>query len=135
MKVGDTYEVRETVTEFKTAQSLGSGALPVIGTPYMLAMMENAAFLLMQRDLPEGKSSVGIQAAFSHISPTPVGMEVRAVAEVTALSENGKTADFAVKAYDASGLIGEGTHRRAVVSVERFLQKCGAKLQNQQGGN
>ena len=128
MKVGDRYEVSGLVTEANTAASLGSGALPVFGTPFLLAMMENAAFLLMQKDLPEGKSSVGIQVELSHVSPSPVGMELRAEAEVTAVSENGKTADFRVAAYDASGLIGEGTHRRAVVTVDRFMEKCQAKL-------
>ena len=57
MKVGDTYEVYDTVTDKNTAASLGSGALFVFGTPFLAAMMENAAFLIMQRDLPEGKAA------------------------------------------------------------------------------
>ena len=132
MKIGDTYEVRQTVTEAMTAAAFGSGALPVFGTPYLLAMFENAAFLYMQEHLGEGKSSVGISADFQHLSPTPVGMEVRAAAEVTEISENGKIVTFRVTAYDDAGLIGEGVHRRAVVDVERFLGKCSGKLSARQ---
>ncbi len=130
MQVGDTYEVKDVVSEKNTAASLGSGALPVFGTPYLVAMMENAALLLMQKDLPEGKSSVGVKMDIEHVSPTPIGMEVRAVAEVTAISENGKLVDFKVTGYDEAGLIGEGIHHRAVVTIDRFLAKCQSKLEN-----
>lgn len=127
MNIGDTYEVKDTVTEKNTAAALGSGALPVFGTPFLIAMMENAAFSYMQEHLPEGKSSVGVKLDVSHVSPTPVGMAVRVTAEVAAISENGKMVDFNVKGYDDAGLIGEGTHRRAIVDVERFLAKCEGK--------
>lgn len=128
MQIGDTFEVQDTVTEQNTAASLGSGALPVFGTPFLAAMMENAAFTLMQRDLPEGKSSVGVKLDIAHVSPSPIGMTVRAVAEVTAISENGKMVDFKVTGYDGAGLIGEGTHQRAIINVERFMDKCESKL-------
>lgn len=128
MQIGDTFEVQDTVTEQKTAASLGSGALPVFGTPFLAAMMENAAFTLMQRDLPEGKSSVGVKLDIAHVSPSPIGMTVRTVAEVTAISENGKMVDFKVTGYDGAGLIGEGTHQRAIINVERFMDKCESKL-------
>ena len=132
MKIGDIYEVYDTVSDKNTAASLGSGALPVFGTPYLAALMENAAFLLMQKDLPEGKSSVGIMLNISHVSPTPVGMRVRATAEITAISENGKIVDFKVEGYDEAGLIGEGTHRRAVITVDRFMDKCQSKLSGEE---
>ena len=128
MKIGDTFEVQDTVTEQNTAASLGSGALPVFGTPFLAAMMENAAFTLMQRDLPEGKSSVGVKLDIAHVSPSPIGMTVRAVVEVTAISENGRMVDFKVMGYDGAGLIGEGTHQRAIINVERFMDKCESKL-------
>ena len=128
MQIGDTYEVRETVTEAMTAKSLSSGAMHVFGTPFMIAMMESAAFLLMQRDLGEDKSSVGMKLDIAHVSPSPVGMPVRAVAELVSVSENGKMAEFKVSAYDSAGLIGEGTHQRAYINVERFMAKCESKL-------
>lgn len=129
MKVGDTYEFTRTVTDDITAAALGSGALPVFGTPYLIAMVENAAFFYMNQFLEDGKSSVGTQISISHISPTPVGMEVHAVVEVTGISPNGKLVDFKASAYDACGLIGEGTHQRAVVTVGRFMEKCQKKLE------
>ena len=128
MQIGDTFEVRDTVTEQMTAKSFSSGAMSVFSTPWMIAMMEKAAFLLMQRDLDEGKSSVGTRLDIAHVSPSPVGMPVRAVAELVSLSENGKIAEFKVAAYDDAGLIGEGTHQRAYINVERFLAKCESKL-------
>ena len=94
--------------------------------------MENAASTLMQRDLPEGKSSVGIYAALTHSAPTPVGMTVTARAEVTEISENGKVASFKTSAWDAAGTIGEGVHKRAVISVARFLEKCEARKGEEQ---
>ncbi len=128
MKIGDSFEVTDVVTDQNTAASLGSGALNVFGTPFLAAMMENAAFTLMQKDLPEGKSSVGTKLDIAHVSPSPVGMKVRAVAQVVAISENGKMVDFKVTGYDEAGLIGEGTHQRAVITVDRFLDKCQSKL-------
>ena len=128
MQIGDTYEVRDTVTEEMTAKAFSSGAIRVFSTPYMVAMMEKAAFLLMQQDLSEDKSSVGTKLDIVHVSPSPVGIPVRAVAELISLSENGKIAEFKVSAYDSAGLIGEGTHQRAYINVERFLAKCEGKL-------
>ena len=128
MQIGDTYEVRDTVAAQMTAKTFSSGALDVFATPYMVAMMEKAAFLLMQQGLDEGKSSVGTKLDISHVSPSPVGMPVRAVAELTSMSENGKLATFKVSAYDGAGLIGEGTHQRAYITVERFMAKCEGKL-------
>lgn len=129
MEIGDTFEVTGVVTRENTAESLGSGALPVFGTPYLAAMMENAAYTLMQRSLPEGRTSVGTRLDISHVSPSPIGMHVRAAARVAAISENGKIVNFEVKAYDEAGLIGEGAHQRAVVNIERFMSKCKGKLE------
>ena len=128
MKIGDTYEVTGVVTEENTAASFGSGGLPVFGTPYLAAMMECAAYMLMQKDLPEGKSSVGTKLDISHVSPSPIGMRIRAAAEAIDVSDDGKFAEFRVTAYDDAGLIGEGTHKRAVITIERFMNKCMAKL-------
>ncbi|MBQ9459648.1 MAG: thioesterase family protein [Oscillospiraceae bacterium] len=128
MKIGDSFEVRHTVVQADTAEALGSGGLAVLATPRLTALMENAAFTLLQDGLPEGKSSVGINLNVSHVSPTPVGMEIRVTAEITEIAENGKTVDFKVTGFDAAGLIGEGTHRRAVIDTQRFLAKCQSKL-------
>ena len=131
MQVGDTYTIKETVTDSMTAASLGSGGLPVFGTPFLVAMMENAAFTYMQQQLPEGKSTVGTMVQMNHVSPSPVGMEITVTVEVTAVSANGKMADFKATAWDAAGVIGEGTHQRAVITVERFMDKCLGKLKQE----
>ena len=128
IEIGMTYTVEKTVTPDMTAKAVGSGGLEVFGTPYMMGLMECAAMWCVQKELPEGKGTVGVEIRSSHLAPTPVGMKVRATAEVTAISENGKMVTFKVSASDEEGLIGEGTHTRAVISNERFLQKCNDKL-------
>ena len=126
--IGTKCEVEQVVTDALTAAQVGSGALPVFGTPYMAAMMECAALTCLQHFLEDGQGSVGTHLDISHEAPTPVGMKVKAMAEITNVSENGKMVDFIVKAWDEKGLIGQGTHTRAIINNERFLNKCNAKL-------
>ena len=128
IEVGMTYTVEKTVTPDMTAKAVGSGGLEVFGTPYMMGLMECAAMWCVQNELPEGKGTVGVEIASSHLAPTPVGMKVSASAEVTGISANGKMISFKVTASDEEGLIGEGTHTRAVIDNARFLQKCNDKL-------
>lgn len=126
--VGMTHTIEKTVTADMTAKAVGSGGLEVFGTPFMMGLMECAAMWCIQGELPEGKGTVGVEIQSSHLAPTPVGMKVSATAEVTAISENGKMVTFKVSARDEEDLIGEGTHTRAVISNDRFLQKCNDKL-------
>ena len=126
--IGMKCQVQQPVTEALTAASIGSGSLPVFGTPYMLAMMENAALTCLQTFLPEGRSSVGTHLDVKHTAPSPVGIIVTAEAEITNVSENGRMVDFAVRAWDEKGPIGEGTHTRAIIDCEKFLNKCIARL-------
>ena len=127
--IGTKCQLAQTVSPELTAALVGSGALPVFGTPYMSALMENAAQTCLQSFLEEGLGSVGTHIDITHDAPTPVGMKVWAEAEITAVSENGKMADFAVKAWDEKGPIGAGTHTRAIIKNEKFLAKCNAKLE------
>ena len=127
--IGTKCQLEQTVTEELTAAVVGSGALPVFGTPFMAAMMENAALTCLQSFLEEGKGSVGTHLDISHDAPTPVGMKVWAEAEITAVSENGKMVDFKVSAWDEKGPIGAGTHTRAIISNDRFISKCTAKIE------
>ncbi len=126
--VGMKYTAEKTVTADMTAKAVGSGGLEVLGTPFMMALMECAAMWCIQPELPEGKGTVGVDIQSSHLAPTPVGMKITATAEATAVSENGKLVTFKVQAFDEEGLIGEGVHTRAVISNDRFLQKCNDKL-------
>lgn len=127
IKVGMTYTAEKTVTPEMTAKAVGSGGLEVLGTPFMMGLMECAAMWCVQKELPEGKGTVGVDIASTHLAPTPVGMKITATAEVTGVSTNGKMISFKVTASDEAGLIGEGTHTRAVIDNARFLQKCNDK--------
>ncbi len=109
-----------------TAQEICSGTLLVYATPCMVALMEGAACDAISQAIPEEKSSVGTALNISHVSATPVGMEVRAEAEVTAVE--GNKISFHVAAYDEKGLIGEGTHERFLITSQKFLDKTYAKL-------
>lgn len=116
-----------TLTErADTALEVGSGSLLVYATPCMIALMEGAACNAIDEAIPEGKTSVGIELSISHISATPVGMEVRAEAEVIAVE--GSVVTFSITAFDEAGKIGEGTHKRAIISCQKFLEKTYAKL-------
>lgn len=128
--IGTKCRLEQTVTRELTAEAVGSGALPVFGTPFMAAMMENAALTALQTFLEEGQGSVGTRLDITHDAPTPVGMKVWAEAEITAVSANGRMVDFKVTAWDGKGPIGGGTHTRAIINSEKFLAKCGAKLES-----
>ena len=118
--IGTKCQLEATVTQELTAAHVGSGALPVFGTPYMSALMENAAMTCLQNFLEEGQGSVGTHLDISHDAPTPIGMKVWAEAEITGVSENGKMVDFAVKAWDEAGPIGSGTHTRLRTTLIRL---------------
>jgi predicted thioesterase len=124
LKPGLHGEHTETVTEAMTAPQLGSGGVSAFGTPYMIAMMENAAVQTIDHLLEEGHMSVGIEVHVHHLKATPVGQQVRARAEVIAVE--GRRVSLKVEAWDETQKIGEGTHQRAIIDLARFeagLQK------------
>ena len=110
-----------TVTEAVTAIQVGSGDMPVLATPMMMALMENAAMLAVRAQLPEGCTTVGGHIESSHLRPSRIGDVVTAVAEVTKV--DGKKIFFKVPAYCGETLLGEGTHLRFIVDRKRFLEK------------
>lgn len=124
--IGMQGETITTVEREDTAYEVGSGDLLVYATPCMVALMEGAACNAISEALPEDKTSVGISLEISHISATPVGLEVRAEAKV--IEVEGSVITFHVSAYDEKAKIGEGTHKRAVIHKQRFLEKAYAKL-------
>jgi len=111
------------VTDSVTAIVVGSGDMPVLATPMMMALMENAAMLAIKEELPEGCTTVGGHIESSHLKPSKVGDVVRAEAEVTKV--DGKKIEFKVTAYSGDTLIGEGTHLRFIVDKEKFISKLG----------
>lgn len=129
LPVGTKGKTETIVTEDMTALKVGSGEAKVLATPVMAALMEKAAQDSVKTLIEEGKTTVGTALSIRHVSATPVGMRVWAETEVTAVSENGRMITFAVSAYDEKGLIGEGTHERAIVTLARFQEKTDAKKQ------
>ena len=123
--VGLRGESTVVVTEERTAQALGSGDLAVFGTPAMVALMEAAAVQALAGALAEGETTVGTGIEVSHLAATPVGKEVRA--EAFLIGVEGRKLTFSVSAHDDRQKIGEGTHRRAIVTRDRFLAKVGEK--------
>ena len=115
------------VTREKTATAVGSGLVPVFATPYMVAMMENAASDSLIPCLAPGESSVGTHLNIAHSSATPVGMKVWAESVVTAVE--GRKVTFEVHAYDERGEIGSGVHERFIIHAEKFMAKTQSKLE------
>lgn len=125
--VGLKGRAETVVTDANTAQAACSGALPVFGTPFMCALMEEAAWKSIAPHLEASQSTVGTRLNVSHDSATPVGMKVWAESEVTEV--DGKRLILTVAAFDERGPIGRGTHERFIVTDERFLAKTARKLE------
>jgi fluoroacetyl-CoA thioesterase len=107
------------------ARHLGSGGVDVFATPAMVALMEEAALGAVDPLLPPGQLTVGSSLDVRHIAPTPLGMKVTARAELLAV--DGRMLSFRVEAFDERERIGEGTHVRAVIQLDRFSARIAAK--------
>ena len=121
IEIGLSYTSLLKVTDADTAIAAGSGDMPVLATPRMLALMENAAMLTVKEQLPEGCTTVGGHIESSHLKPSKIGDTIKAVAEVTKV--DGKKIEYKVSAFSGETLLGEGTHLRFVVDREKFLSK------------
>ena len=108
-----------------TAPHVGSGKIAVLATPVMVNLMEAAALAAVEAHLPQGYQTLGIRLDVSHIAATPVGMRVHARAELTQM--DGRQLSFRVVAEDEFEVIGEGSHERVVVNVERFDRRVQEK--------
>lgn len=124
--IGLKAEVSTVVEREDTAAEVGSGDLLVYATPCMAALMEGAACEALADVIKEGQTTVGIELNLQHTSATPVGLEVRAEAEVTAV--DGKVITFEIHAFDEAGEIGKATHKRVLVNSQKFLDKAYDKL-------
>jgi predicted thioesterase len=126
-------EVRLVVAEEHTAQHLGSGAVQVLATPQMVLLMEGAGVATVDHLLPEGYRTVGTHLDVRHLAPTPIGFEVKASAEL--LEVQGRRLAFRVEVHeihpDGAELVGEGTHQRAIISVQRFGELVAEKAAQQ----
>lgn len=121
LETGLSHTSSVVVSDTNTAIAVGSGDLPVLATPAMTALMENAAMLAVAGELPEGSTTVGGNIKVSHLKPTPVGAEVTATATLEKI--DGRKLFFNVIAMQGEAVIGEGTHLRFIVDRERFMVK------------
>jgi predicted thioesterase len=125
LQIGLSAETRLTVAESDTAANWGSGLVPVFGTPSLVGLMEAAAVKALEGYLPAGQTTVGGRIDLRHLAATPVGMTVRARAELTALE--GRKLTFQVEAWDEVEKIGEAQHERFVIITEKFVARVQAK--------
>ncbi len=122
---GLSAELSITVTDAETAAKWGSGLVPVYSTPALVGLLEAAAVKALENQLEAGKTTVGGQIEVRHLAATPVGMSVRARAELTAVE--GRKLTFQVEAWDAVEKIGEGSHTRFIIDTEKFVSRVQAK--------
>jgi len=129
IRPGLVGECSEVVTEELTASSFGSGLVSAFATPAMIAIMENASVNTIREYLKAGETSVGVEVNVKHLAATPVGMRVRAQAEV--ISVDRRRVSFRVQAWDEKERIGEGTHVRVIVDAARFNERIAQKRTGQ----
>lgn len=117
-----SFTITETVTPKNTADTVGSGDLPVYATPSMAALMEKAAKTAASGLLGEGETTVGSELNIKHLRPSVTGATVTATATLTA--QEGRKLSFDVEASDEKGVIGSGNHIRYIVNIEKFMAKA-----------
>ena len=109
------------VTKELSALHIGSGTVPVLATPMMIALMEKTCRESVKPYLEPGQETVGTHVDVRHLAATPVGMDVHCETEVAEVDR--RRIVFKVAVYDKAGLVGEGTHERFIIDVEKFREK------------
>lgn len=125
MEIGIKGHAELLVTYDNTAAKIGSGDQPVFATPWMVALMEDAAQSSVLPYLEKGQATVGTALNISHDAATPIGMKVWAESVLTVVE--GRKLSFEVSAFDECGPIGKGTHERFIINVEKFMARTEAK--------
>jgi len=123
VRVGQRGEIELEVTEADTAIALRSGSLPVLATPRVVALVEEASVVAVGDALEDGHTTVGMKVQLDHLAPTATGRTV--VAESTVEAVNGRRISFQVSVSDDRGLVAVGRVTRVVVEIDRFLTKAG----------
>ncbi len=118
-------EARTRVTGDNTALKFGSGKVDVFGTPAMIALMEEASINTVDKNLPEGFATVGIELNIKHIAATPEGMNITASAELKEI--DGRRLVFKAEAIDEVEKIGEGSHQRFIRELDKFKSRAQGK--------
>ena len=122
MSAGLKGEARLVVGDGDTARALGSGSVDVLGTPRLVALLEEATVDAVEGYLDNGFTTVGMRVQVDHLQPTPVGAEVFAEAYLDRIE--GRRITFTVTASDSGGLVAAGKVTRVMVDVNRFMSKC-----------
>ncbi len=125
IEIGLKGNLTETVSESLTASHIGSGTVRVLATPMMIALMEKCCRIAAKPYLEEGQETVGTHVNVSHVSATPVGMQVHIECELVEIDRRKLT--FKVSAHDERGLVGEGLHERFIIDVAKFSEKVNNK--------
>ena len=125
LTVGAIGEAAVTVTADNTAERFGNKGAAVFATPLLVALMEQAAIAAVKPYFADGEGSVGTRVEISHLAATPVGMTVRARAELVEVA--GKKLTFAVEAFDDREKVGEGRHERYIIDNAKFMARVAAK--------
>jgi fluoroacetyl-CoA thioesterase len=120
-------EIEVRVEPHMLAVAVGSGSLEVLGTPWLVALMEAAACRAVEGRLADGQTTVGTRVDVRHVAATPLGLLVRARAELVEV--DGRQLMFRVEAFDTVEKIGEGSHQRALVDAVRLMQRAETKLE------
>ncbi len=126
LKIGISNELTKEVTKDNTASAMGSGLLDVFATPAMAALMEETCLKSVQPYLEEGSGTVGTGLTITHVSATPIGMQVRCVSKLVEV--DGRKLVFDIQAFDDAGLIGQGMHERFIIQNDKFFQKAQNKV-------
>lgn len=119
---GATARVELTVTDSDTAQAVGSGDVPVLGTPRLLALAEAATVAATATGLPPGMTTVGTRVELDHRAATPVGRTVAALARLTEV--DGRRLVFEVVVFEAGTTVAQGRIERALVDRHRFVERA-----------
>ncbi|MET8091151.1 hotdog domain-containing protein [Micromonospora sp. NPDC005220] len=120
---GLTAQVELTVTDADTAQAVGSGDVPVLGTPRVLALAEAATVAATATGMPPGSTTVGTRVELEHLAPTVVGRTVRAQALLATV--DGRRLSFEVTVSDGDQTVARGRVDRILVDRERFVERAG----------
>lgn len=125
LAVGMTHEMRLKTGPEHSAQKFYPKVPDVFGTPFLGGLFEGVSADLMAPHLGIGETSVGISMSLKHTAPTPLGMEVRAVTEITQVE--GRKITFKLEAFDEKEKIGEAVHERFIINADKFNQRLEAK--------
>lgn len=120
--LGLTAKIELIVAETDTADALRSGDVPVLATPRIVALCEEAAVAAVAGHLADGETTVSMRVQLDHLAPSPLGTTVTASAKLEKVE--GRRLKFSVSVIDARGLIAAGKVTRVVVERDRFMEKC-----------